>query len=190
MKKHLGTLAVVVFILAGVALVNNFDPKRVRDRENAEKELEAAREGQAERARNDASTKAMLDERLVTNLAFLEENAKEPNVVSLPSGLQYKVMKRAEGPKPTLSDRVVAHYRGKLINGAIFDDSFRKPRPPTFGLGEVIPGWTEALQLMPVGSTWELFIPPSLGYGVKGKRPSVPGNSTLIFEVYLMEIVN
>ena len=118
---------------------------------------------------------------------FLEGNKAKPGVVALPSGLQYKVITEGTGPKPTASDVVVCNYKGTLIDGTEFDSSYKRGKPATFPVGQVIKGWTEALQLMPVGSKWELAIPPSLGYGEKGAGPIGP-NQTLLFEVELMSI--
>jgi FKBP-type peptidyl-prolyl cis-trans isomerase FklB len=121
--------------------------------------------------------------------AFLEANKKKEGVVALPSGLQYKVIKEGTGPKPTTSDRVKVHYQGSLLNGKIFDSSIERGEPATFGVGEVIPGWTEALQLMPVGSKWQLFIPSDLAYGDAGAGNDIKPGSTLLFDVELLEIV-
>jgi FKBP-type peptidyl-prolyl cis-trans isomerase FklB len=114
---------------------------------------------------------------------------KKEGVVTLPSGLQYRIIKQGKGPKPTRDQAVVAHYTGTLIDGKKFDSSRDRNEPATFRLTEVIAGWTEALQLMPVGSTWELVIPPDLGYGERGSGPIGP-NETLIFEVELLEAKN
>ena len=119
---------------------------------------------------------------------YLKENGEKEGVTVLPSGLQYKILTEGEGPKPTAEDRVKVHYRGTLIDGSEFDSSYSRNAPATFGVTQVIKGWTEALQLMPVGSKWMLYIPANLAYGERD-RPSIPGNSTLIFEVELLEIV-
>jgi FKBP-type peptidyl-prolyl cis-trans isomerase FklB len=121
--------------------------------------------------------------------AFLDSNKKQSGVVTLPSGLQYKVIKEGTGPKPTASDKVKVHYQGSLINGKVFDSSIQRGEPVTFGVSEVIPGWTEALQLMPVGSKWQLFIPSDLGYGDAGAGNDIKPGSTLLFDVELLEIV-
>lgn len=118
---------------------------------------------------------------------FLETNKAKPGVVTLPSGLQYKVITQGSGPKPTATDVVVCNYKGTLVDGTEFDSSYKRGKPATFPVGQVIKGWTEALQLMPVGSKWELAIPPSLGYGEKGAGPIGP-DQTLLFEVELMSI--
>ena len=121
--------------------------------------------------------------------AFLEANKKKEGVVTLPSGLQYKIIKEGTGPKPTAGDRVKVHYQGSLLNGKVFDSSIERGEPATFGVSEVIPGWTEALQLMPVGSKWQIFIPSELGYGDAGAGQDIKPGSTLMFDVELLEIV-
>lgn len=124
--------------------------------------------------------------------AFLAENKTKDGVVTLPSGLQYKVLKAAEGKKPAAADTVVCHYRGTLLDGTEFDNSYKRNQPATFALKNLIPGWTEALQLMPVGSKWQLFIPSSLAYGERGQRGrgrnNIGPNASLIFEVELLSI--
>jgi FKBP-type peptidyl-prolyl cis-trans isomerase FklB len=120
--------------------------------------------------------------------AFLAENQKKAGVVTLPSGLQYKILQAAAGKKPTAEDTVVCQYRGTLIDGKEFDSSFKRNQPATFQVNRVIKGWSEALQLMPAGSKWQLFIPSGLAYGERGAGPDVPPNSTLIFEVELVSI--
>jgi FKBP-type peptidyl-prolyl cis-trans isomerase len=122
--------------------------------------------------------------------AFLADNKGKEGVVALPSGLQYKILKQGAGPKPTASDSVVCNYRGTLINGTEFDSSYKHGQPVTFPVTGVIKGWTEALQLMPVGSKWQLFIPPDLAYGERGPGPEIGSNSTLVFEVELLSIEN
>lgn len=119
--------------------------------------------------------------------AFLAENKDKPGVRTLPSGLQYKVLKEGTGPKPTPTDTVVCNYRGTLVNGDEFDSSYKRGQPATFPVNGVIKGWTEALQLMPVGSKWQLFIPSELAYGERGV-PGIGPNSTLVFEVELLSI--
>jgi FKBP-type peptidyl-prolyl cis-trans isomerase FklB len=119
--------------------------------------------------------------------AFLAENKTNDGVVTLPSGLQYKILTQGTGPKPTASDTVVCNYKGTLIDNSEFDSSYSRHQPLTIPVGGVIKGWTEALQLMPVGSKWQLFIPSDLAYGPQAKGPIGP-NSTLIFEVELLSI--
>ncbi len=121
--------------------------------------------------------------------AFLAANKSKEGVVTLPSGLQYKILNAGTGPKPAASDSVVCNYRGTLINGTEFDSSYKRGQPATFGVSQVIKGWTEALQLMPVGSKWQLFIPSNLAYGERGEpRGGIEPNATLIFEVELLSI--
>ena len=121
--------------------------------------------------------------------AFLAENAKRPEVLSLASGLQYEVITEGAGAKPKASDSVRVHYHGSLLDGTVFDSSVNRGEPATFGVTQVISGWVEALQLMPVGSKWRLFIPSELAYGAQGAGQSIVPHSTLIFEVELLEIV-
>lgn len=121
--------------------------------------------------------------------AFLDSNKTEPGVVTLPSGLQYRILKEGTGVKPGPSDKVKVHYEGKLINGKIFDSSIERGEPIELSVNGVIPGWTEALQLMPVGSKWKLFIPSDLGYGDSGAGNDIKPGATLVFDVELLEIV-
>ncbi len=119
--------------------------------------------------------------------AFLAANKAKEGVVTLPSGLQYKILKAAEGPKPTADDTVVCQYRGTFVDGTEFDNSYKRPEPATFAVKGVIKGWTEALQMMPVGSKWQLFVPSDLAYGEAGRNPIGP-NAVLIFEVELLSV--
>jgi len=119
---------------------------------------------------------------------FLATNKTKEGVVTLPDGLQYKILKEGTGPKPTATDTVTVHYRGTLINGTEFDSSYKRNEPTTFGVNQVIKGWTEALQLMPVGSKWQLFIPSDLAYGERSPAPEIGPNSTLVFDVELVSI--
>ncbi len=120
---------------------------------------------------------------------FLEENGKKANVVTLPSGLQYEVLKEGNGKKPKATDRVKCHYEGTLIDGTLFDSSIKRGEPAVFGVNQVIAGWVEALQLMSEGSKWRLFIPSELAYGANGAGEMIPPHSTLVFEVELIQIV-
>jgi len=119
---------------------------------------------------------------------FLAANKSKEGVVTLPSGLQYKIIKEGAGPKPTATDSVVCNYRGTLIDGTEFDSSYKRGEPATFPVGQVIKGWTEALQLMPVGSKWQLFIPSDLAYGERSPGAEIGPNSTLIFDLDLISI--
>lgn len=121
--------------------------------------------------------------------AFLEANASRKEVTTLKSGLQYEVLKAGDGPKPKATDTVRCHYHGTLIDGTVFDSSVRRGQPADFPVNGVIAGWVEALQLMPVGSKWKLYIPYDLGYGARGAGQSIPPYATLIFEVELLEIL-
>jgi FKBP-type peptidyl-prolyl cis-trans isomerase FklB len=120
--------------------------------------------------------------------AFLAQNKAKDGVVTLPSGLQYKILKAGDGKKPGLDDTVVCHYKGTLIDGTEFDSSYKRNQPATFPVKGVIKGWTEALQLMPVGSQWQLVIPSDLAYGERGAANIIPPYSTLVFEVELISI--
>lgn len=130
------------------------------------------------------------EENLVAGKAFLEENSKKEGVVTLPSGLQYKVIQegKADGKKPADTDRIKVNYRGTLINGKEFDSSFKRGTPAEFQVNKVIKGWTEALQLMKEGAKWEIYIPSDLAYGSRG-TPNIGPNELLIFEVELLEIL-
>jgi FKBP-type peptidyl-prolyl cis-trans isomerase FklB len=119
---------------------------------------------------------------------FLKENAEKEGVVTLPSGLQYKIITEGTGAKPQLTDKVKVHYHGTLINGTVFDSSVDRGEPISFPVNGVIAGWTEALQLMPVGSKWELYIPYDLAYGERGAGQQIGPFSTLIFQVELLDI--
>lgn len=127
--------------------------------------------------------------RLDDNANFLKENAKKAGVVTLPSGLQYMVVKEGTGALPTDTNTVKVHYEGTLIDGTVFDSSIKRGEPVEFKLNQVIKGWTEGVQHMKVGSTYKLFIPAELGYGSQPVGP-IPANSTLIFEVQLLDIIN
>lgn len=128
-------------------------------------------------------------ENLEQGAEFLAENSKKEDVVELPSGLQYKILKEGEGEIPTVSDQVKCHYHGTLIDGTVFDSSVERGQPAVFPVNGVIPGWVEALQLMSTGSKWRLFVPPELAYGEQGAGGVIGPNSTLVFDVELLEIV-
>lgn len=119
---------------------------------------------------------------------FLAENGKKEGVVTLPSGLQYEVLKEGNGKKPTATDEVECHYEGKLIDGKIFDSSYQRGETATFGLNQVIAGWTEGLQLMQEGAKYRFYIPYTLGYGERGAGQSIPPYATLIFDVELIKV--
>ena len=121
--------------------------------------------------------------------AFLEENSKQAGIVTLPSGLQYEIMSEGTGATPKASDSVKVHYHGTLIDGKVFDSSVNRGEPATFGVTQVISGWVEALQIMPVGSKWKLFIPSELAYGAQGAGQAIAPHTALIFEVELLDII-
>lgn len=121
--------------------------------------------------------------------SYLAENAKRPETVTLPSGLQYEVIEEGKGPQPTAQDQVKVHYTGRLIDGTVFDSSVERGEPATFGVTQVIPGWVEALQLMKAGSKWRLHIPSQLAYGPQGAGGVIGPNATLIFDVELLEVI-
>lgn len=140
------------------------------------------------RAKLEEKSKEVSAENEKAGAAFLAANKSKQGVVTLASGLEYKIITEGKGPKPTASDTVVCNYRGTLINGEEFDSSAKHGQAATFPVSGVIKGWTEALQLMPVGSKWELYIPPSLAYGDRGAGPMIGPGSTLVFEVELLSI--
>ncbi|QJX48510.1 FKBP-type peptidyl-prolyl cis-trans isomerase [Hymenobacter taeanensis] len=122
--------------------------------------------------------------------AFLAENKNKPGVQTLPSGLQYEVLTEGTGKKPGLGSSVTTHYHGTLINGNVFDSSYQRGQPATFGVNQVIAGWTEALQLMPEGSKWRLYIPSDLAYGRRGAGRDIGPDTALIFDVELLKVNN
>lgn len=139
-------------------------------------------------AKQQAAQKAAGDKAKTEGEAFLAANAKKDGVKTLPSGLQYKVITEGTGATPKSSDTVTVNYRGRLVDGTEFDSSYSRNEPATFPCGGVIAGWTEALQLMKVGSKWELYIPANLAYGERGAGGRIPPNAALIFEVELLGI--
>ncbi len=128
------------------------------------------------------------EKNLAAGKAFLEENAKKPGVITTESGLQYKVITSGDGKQPKESDTVTTHYRGTLIDGREFDSSYKRDQPASFPVKGVIKGWTEALQLMHVGDKWQLFIPSDLAYGPSKRSELIEPNSTLIFEIELLDV--
>jgi FKBP-type peptidyl-prolyl cis-trans isomerase FklB len=132
--------------------------------------------------------KEMAEKQKQRGEAFLTENKKKEGVKTLPSGLQYKVIKAGTGKKPKLNDTVTVNYRGTLMDGTEFDSSYRRGQPATFPVSGVIPGWTEAMQLMAEGAKWQLFIPPNLAYGERGMGGLIGPNAALIFEVELISV--
>jgi FKBP-type peptidyl-prolyl cis-trans isomerase FklB len=139
------------------------------------------------RARREEQRKQLGEKNKKESEAFLAENKSKPGVQVTPSGLQYKILTEGNGPKPATNDTVVVNYRGTLLDGTEFDSSYKRGQPATFRVNGVIKGWSEALQMMPVGSKWQLFIPPDLAYGQRG-TPNIGPEATLIFEVELADI--
>jgi FKBP-type peptidyl-prolyl cis-trans isomerase FklB len=128
------------------------------------------------------------EKNIIEGEKFLKENATKEGVITLKSGLQYKVLKEGNGPKPKATDEVTTHYHGTLINGTVFDSSVDRGQPASFPVNGVIPGWVEALQLMNTGSKWRLFVPSNLAYGSRGASAQIGPNTTLIFDVELISI--
>ncbi|MEO0898230.1 MAG: FKBP-type peptidyl-prolyl cis-trans isomerase [Bacteroidota bacterium] len=149
------------------------------------------REAQANQARAQAAeNEARFAQVREESVKFLEENKEKPGVMTTPSGLQYKVLREGTGAKPaSASTKVKVHYEGRLIDGTVFDSSYERGQPIEFSLNGVIPGWTEGLQLMNVGSKYQLYIPQNLGYGSRGGGPKIPPFSALVFDVELLDIV-
>jgi FKBP-type peptidyl-prolyl cis-trans isomerase FklB len=140
------------------------------------------------RTKQEAARKAAGEKNKIEGEAFLAENKKKEGIKTLPSGLQYKVIRPGTGKKPKATDTVTTHYKGTLIDGTEFDSSYKRGKPATFAVNGVIPGWTEALQLMEEGAKWQLFIPPNLAYGERGAGQVIGPQATLIFEVELISI--
>lgn len=139
-------------------------------------------------AKRNAEVAAKAEKNLKEGQTFLDNNKKESGVVTLPSGLQYKIKTAGKGEKPSADDTVTVDYEGRLINGKVFDSSQKQGHPISFKVNQVIPGWTEILQLMPVGSTWEVYIPASLAYGAQAVGPMIGPNETLIFNIHLISV--
>lgn len=132
--------------------------------------------------------KAAAEKNSAEGAKFLAENGKKEGVVTLPSGLQYKVIKAGNGATPKATDTVQTHYRGRLLDGTVFDSSYERGQPASFGVTQVIAGWTEALQKMKAGDKWELYIPADLAYGLRGSPPAIGPNSTLVFDIELIAV--
>lgn len=172
----------------GLGLSDALDGKDSRmTQEEIAAEMQAYQEQAA--AENEAAQAVLSEANEAAGAAFLAANAAEEGVVTTESGLQYKVVTEGTGPTPSADDTVEVHYRGTLTDGTEFDSSYSRGETVTFGVGQVIPGWTEALQLMPVGSKWELVIPSDLAYGAGGAGGVIGPNAALVFEVDLVGIV-
>ncbi len=155
----------------------------IGDTKMGQQEMDAFLEEYFGKLQEKASQKAVAEGQL-----FLEKNAKRDQVMITDSGLQYEVMHKGSGAKPAATDQVTTHYHGTLVNGQVFDSSVERGEPATFPVNGVIPGWVEALQLMPVGSKWKLYVPADLAYGERGAGQMIGPHTTLIFEVELLEI--
>jgi len=138
--------------------------------------------------KKEGKTKEAAAENLKKGQKFLEENKSKPGIKVTESGLQYEILEQGKGKKPALTDKVKCNYKGTLIDGTVFDSSYDRGQPATFGVNRVIKGWTEALQMMPVGSKWKLYIPAELAYGERGAGADIGPNETLIFEIELLDI--
>lgn len=139
-------------------------------------------------AKQETMAKEAAEKNKAAGAAFLAENGKKEGVTTLPSGLQYKVIEEGAGATPTLESTVTVHYKGTLVDGKEFDSSYSRNEPATFPVGGVIPGWTEAMQLMKEGAKWQIVIPSELAYGERGAGPVIGPNSTLVFEVELIKV--
>lgn len=177
MQTGLENLDVEAFVKAFTEIMKNEEPSM--SLEEASKHIQAY---------FNAKQNEMLEMNKKEGERFLSENKEKENVVSLPSGLQYEILTVGDGPVPTATDTVKCHYHGTLIDGTVFDSSVQRGQPATFGVTQVIKGWVEALQLMPVGSKWRLFVPSNMAYGEQGAGNDIQPNSALIFEVELLGI--
>jgi len=152
-----------------------------------QEKMKQAMQEKQKKEKEEAAKKA--EENKATGEAFLKENGAKEGVVTLASGLEYKILTPGTGKSPKATDRVKVHYTGTLIDGKKFDSSYDRDQPATFGVNQVIPGWTEALQLMKEGGKWQLAIPSDLAYGPNGRPGTIPGNSVLLFDVELLEVL-
>ena len=169
-------------VFAGISDILNRQAIQVTEAE-LNKAYSAVQRTLQEKAEKQAKQMAEL------SLAFLRENAKREGVQVTESGLQYEILETGTGEKPTAESTVKTHYHGTFIDGTVFDSSIERDEPAEFGVSQVIKGWTEALQMMPIGSKWRLAIPAELAYGDAGAPPSIPGGAALVFDVHLLEIV-
>jgi FKBP-type peptidyl-prolyl cis-trans isomerase FklB len=185
-KNQFDTLNTKVFMDAYLATLAG-DKKPVFNEQSADMVLRTRFE--QVRVKKDSLEKGQSKITLEEGRKFLAENKSKEGVITLESGLQYQVIKQGNGAKPGLTDQVKCHYHGTLLDGTVFDSSVDRGQPATFYVNGVIKGWTEALQLMPVGSKWKLFVPAELAYGERAAGPKVKANSMLIFEVELLEIL-
>jgi FKBP-type peptidyl-prolyl cis-trans isomerase FklB len=193
-------LSYQVGLLVGSNLSNQVNPEDM-DLLSLARGIEDAINGVADDAVMDMAARAVqsymqdvltarAQESVKTEKDFFEQNAKRLEIVKRPSGLQYEILKAGEGKVPTAKNTVLAHYEGRLLDGSIFDSSIMRGQPAQFPVSNLISGWQEALQIMPVGSKWRLYIPHNLGYGERGAGNDIPPFATLIFDLELLDIVN
>lgn len=133
--------------------------------------------------------KALNDENRKEGEAFLKKNAEQPGVITIKPGLQYRIIEEGQGDKPRKDNTVLVHYEGRLVSGHVFDSSYKREKPSKLPIKQLIKGWQDALSLIPVGSTWEIYIHPDLAYGATSPNTEIPANSMLIFKVNLLDIV-
>lgn len=171
-----------VFRQAMLDAQNGKTPKL--DQEEMQMAMKAFQDQQ--QAKRNEAMKVVAEANQKEGEAFLQDNAKKKGVVTTESGLQYKVLTKGTGPVPAVDSQVSVHYRGTLLDGSEFDSSYRRGQPAVFGVNQVIPGWTEVLQLMPEGSKWEVYIPSDLAYGAGGAGGNIGPNATLVFEIELL----
>lgn len=175
-------------VIMGIQDAYNGNQLKMTQAEMQAVAAEFQKKAQEEQEKLMAAKQAQAEKNLKEGKAFLEANKKKDGVKTLASGLQYKVLKSGNGPSPAETDTVVTHYRGNLINGEVFDSSYKRGQPATFPVNGVIKGWTEALQKMKVGDKWQLFVPADLAYGERSVGQKIEPNSVLIFEIELLEI--
>ena len=174
-------------LTAAIKEFQNSEPSRLSP-EQMQAAMQQLQEqlGSAEEAENPSNPDAMNNQ--AEGEAFLAQNAQKEGVITLPSGLQYEVLTEGSGRKPGPASSVTTHYHGTLLNGNVFDSSYQRGQPATFGVNQVIAGWTEALQLMPEGAKWRLYIPSDMAYGKRGAGRDIGPDSTLIFDVELLKV--
>ncbi len=184
-EKQIGIEIDTAALVQGMLDHRTDGPTLLTAEQLAEVKTEMGRAMRSEKARK---RQDLSEKNRIEGETFLAENKNKPGVITTASGLQYKILQKGDGPVPTNTDRVKVHYRGKLLDGTEFDSSYERGTPATFAVTGVINGWTEALQLMKVGSKYELYIPSELAYGENGSGPRIGPDSVLIFEVELLSI--
>ena len=189
MKRKLFTPMAIAAVVALGILFNRFDPWRAEEARIAGEQAQAEVSAAEDQAGKAAMTQQIAQRNAEAAERFLSENAQKEGVVVTESGLQYRKIKEGTGPSPTETEFVKVHYEGRLVDGTVFDSSVARNQPASFSLGQVIPGWQEALPMMKVGGKWELVVPPKLAYGDRSVPPYIMPNSTLVFEVELLEII-